>query len=68
MSVDGVILIKLDGDICGGVVLFIKVVVGKLIKFIGVGEKFNDIEIFYLDRLVLRILGMGDVVFFVEKV
>ena len=67
LSVDGVILTKLDGDARGGAALSIKAVVGKSIKFIGVGEKLNDIEIFHPDRLVSRILGMGDVVSLVEK-
>ncbi len=67
LSVDGVILTKLDGDARGGAALSIKAVVGKPIKFIGVGEKLNDIEIFHPDRLVSRILGMGDVVSLVEK-
>ena len=67
LSVDGVILTKLDGDTRGGAALSIKSVVGKPIKFIGVGEKLNDIEIFHPDRLVSRILGMGDVVSLVEK-
>ena len=67
LSVDGVILTKLDGDTRGGAALSIKAVVGKPIKFIGVGEKLNDIEIFHPDRLVSRILGMGDVVSLVEK-
>ena len=67
LSVDGVILTKLDGDTRGGAALSIKAVVGKSIKFIGVGEKLNDIEIFHPDRLVSRILGMGDVVSLVEK-
>lgn len=67
LSVDGVILTKLDGDTRGGAALSIKAIVGKPIKFIGVGEKLNDIEIFHPDRLVSRILGMGDVVSLVEK-
>lgn len=67
LSVDGVILTKLDGDTRGGAAISIKAVVGKPIKFIGVGEKLNDIEIFHPDRLVSRILGMGDVVSLVEK-
>lgn len=67
LSVDGVILTKLDGDTRGGAALSIKAVVGKPIKFIGVGEKLSDIEIFHPDRLVSRILGMGDVVSLVEK-
>lgn len=67
LSVDGIILTKLDGDTRGGAALSIKAVVGKPIKYVGVGEKINDIELFYPDRLVSRILGMGDVVTLVEK-
>lgn len=67
LSVDGIILTKLDGDTRGGAALSIKAVVGKPIKFIGIGEKLDDIEIFHPDRLVSRILGMGDVVSLVEK-
>lgn len=67
LSVDGVILTKLDGDTRGGAALSIKAVVGKPIKFVGVGEKLDDIEVFHPDRLVSRILGMGDVVSLVEK-
>lgn len=67
LSVDGVILTKLDGDTRGGAALSIKSVVGKPIKFVGVGEKLDDIEVFHPDRLVSRILGMGDVVSLVEK-
>ena len=67
LSVDGVILTKLDGDTRGGAALSIKAVVGKPIKFIGVGEKRNDMEIVHPDRLGSRILGMGDVVSLVEK-
>lgn len=67
LSVDGIILTKLDGDTRGGAALSIKAVVGKPIKFIGVGEKLDDIEVFHPDRLVSRILGMGDVVSLVER-
>lgn len=67
LSIDGVVLTKLDGDTRGGAALSIKSVVGKPIKFIGVGEKLDDIELFHPDRLVSRILGMGDVVSLVEK-
>lgn len=67
LSVDGIVLTKLDGDTRGGAALSIKAVVGKPIKFIGVGEKLTDIEVFHPDRLVSRILGMGDVVSLVEK-
>jgi len=67
LSIDGVVLTKLDGDTRGGSALSIKAVVGKPIKFIGVGEKLEDIELFHPERLVSRILGMGDVVSLVER-
>jgi signal recognition particle subunit SRP54 len=67
LNIDGVVLTKLDGDTRGGSALSIKAVVGKPIKFIGVGEKLDDIELFHPERLVSRILGMGDVVSLVEK-
>jgi signal recognition particle subunit SRP54 len=68
LNIDGVILTKLDGDARGGAALSIKAVTGKPIKFIGVGEKLDAIEEFHPDRMAGRILGMGDVVSFVEKV
>lgn len=67
LSIDGVVLTKLDGDTRGGAALSIKSVVGKPIKFVGVGERIDDIELFHPERLVSRILGMGDVVSLVEK-
>lgn len=67
LNVDAVVLTKLDGDARGGAALSIKAVVGKPIKFVGVGEKMDDIELFHPDRLASRILGMGDVVSLVEK-
>ena len=67
LSLTGLILTKLDGDARGGAALSIKAVTGVPIKFIGVGEKTADFEIFYPDRLASRILGMGDVVSLVEK-
>ncbi|NLK62725.1 MAG: signal recognition particle protein [Fusobacteria bacterium] len=67
LNVDGIILTKLDGDARGGSALSIKSVTGKPIKFIGVGEKIDDIELFHPDRLASRILGMGDVLSLVEK-
>lgn len=67
LSIDGIVLTKLDGDTRGGAALSIKSVVGKPIKFIGVGERIDDIELFHPERLVSRILGMGDVVSLVEK-
>lgn len=67
LNIDGVVLTKLDGDTRGGAAFSIKAVVGKPIKFVGVGEKIDDIELFHPERLVSRILGMGDVVSLVEK-
>lgn len=64
----GVVLTKLDGDTRGGAALSIKSVVNKPIKFIGIGEKMDAIDEFYPDRMASRILGMGDIVKFVEKV
>ena len=67
LGLTGLILTKLDGDARGGAALSIKSVTGVPIKFIGVGEKTADFEIFYPDRLASRILGMGDVVSLVER-
>lgn len=67
LSIDGIVLTKFDGDTRGGAALSIKSVVGKPIKFIGVGEKIDDLELFHPERVVSRILGMGDVVSLVEK-
>ncbi|WP_300619156.1 signal recognition particle protein [uncultured Fusobacterium sp.] len=67
LNIDSVVLTKLDGDTRGGAALSIKAVVGKPIKFVGIGEKIDDIELFHPERLVSRILGMGDVVSLVEK-
>jgi signal recognition particle subunit SRP54 len=65
---DGIVLTKLDGDSRGGAALSIRSVVGKPIKFISNGEKLENLEIFYPDRLASRILGKGDVISLVEKV
>jgi signal recognition particle subunit SRP54 len=65
--IDGVILTKLDGDARGGAALSIRAATGKYIKFIGMGEKLDALEVFYPDRMASRILGMGDVVSLVEK-
>ncbi len=67
LDLDGLILTKLDGDARGGAALSIKSVTGKPVKFIGVGEKTDALEIFYPDRLASRILGMGDVLSLIEK-
>ncbi|HLG32373.1 MAG TPA: signal recognition particle protein [Ignavibacteriaceae bacterium] len=64
---DGIVLTKLDGDARGGAALSIRAVVGKPIKFISNGEKPDDLEIFYPERLASRILGKGDVISLVEK-
>ena len=67
LDVTGLIVTKFDGDSKGGSVLSVKAITGIPIKYTGVGEKIDDLEIFYPDRLADRILGMGDVVSFVEK-
>ncbi|APF17568.1 signal recognition particle protein [Caldithrix abyssi DSM 13497] len=67
LNFDGVVLTKMDGDARGGAALSIKAITGKPIKFMGVGEKLEDIEQFHPDRMASRILGMGDVVTLVEK-
>jgi signal recognition particle subunit SRP54 len=67
VSIDGVIMTKLDGDARGGAALSVRAVTGKPIKFIGIGEKLDALEPFYPERMASRILGMGDVVSLVEK-
>ena len=67
IGIDGVILTKLDGDTRGGAALSIRAVTGKPILFIGMGEKLDDLEQFYPDRMASRILGMGDVETLIEK-
>lgn len=67
LDISGVVLSKLDGDAKGGAALSIKAVTGKPIKFVGLGEKLDALEVFHADRLVSRILGMGDVLTLVEK-
>ncbi|MGH4037408.1 MAG: signal recognition particle protein [Sphaerochaeta sp.] len=67
VGISGVILSKFDSDTRGGAALSLRAVVGKPIKFIGVGEKMEDLDPFYADRIASRILGMGDVVSLVEK-
>ena len=67
LDFDGVVLTKLDGDSRGGAALSIRQVVEKPIKFISIGEKVDDLDLFYPDRMAQRILGMGDIVSFVEK-
>ncbi len=67
LDLTGVILTKLDGDTRGGAALSIKSVTQKPIKYVGVGEKMNDFEVFYPNRMASRILGMGDVLSLIEK-
>jgi signal recognition particle subunit SRP54 len=67
LGIDGIILTKMDGDARGGAALSIKSVTQKPIKFIGVGEKLDALEVFYPDRMASRILGMGDVLTLIEK-
>ena len=67
LELDGLILTKFDSDTRGGAALSAKTITGKPIKFIGVGEKFDNLEEFHADRIAGRILGMGDIVSLVEK-
>jgi signal recognition particle subunit SRP54 len=67
LEIDGVILTKLDGDTRGGAALSIRTVVTKPIKFVGTGEKMEALDVFHPERMADRILGMGDIVSFVER-
>lgn len=67
INYDGVVLTKLDGDTRGGAALSVKYTVGKPIKFVSMGEKMDTLDVFYPERMAQRILGMGDIVSFVEK-
>jgi signal recognition particle subunit SRP54 len=67
LDLTGIVLTKLDGDAKGGAALSIKAVTGKPVKFVGMGEKLDALELFHPDRLVSRILGMGDILTLVEK-
>jgi signal recognition particle subunit SRP54 len=67
VGIDGIVLTKMDGDARGGAALSIRSVTGKPIKFIGIGEKLDQLEQFYPDRIASRILGMGDVLSLIEK-
>ncbi len=67
LDITGVILTKLDGDTRGGAALSVLAVTGKPIKFAGIGEKIEDLEVFHPDRMANRILGMGDVLSLIEK-
>ena len=67
LEISGVILTKLDGDTRGGAALSVRAVTGKPVKFAGIGEKLDDLEVFHPERMASRILGMGDVLSFIEK-
>ncbi len=67
LGLSGVVLTKMDGDARGGAALSIKTVTGTSVKFVGMGEKISDLEVFHPDRIAGRILGMGDVLTLVEK-
>jgi len=67
LGITGIVLTKMDGDARGGAALSIRQVTGQPLKFIGVGEKFDAFEVFHPDRVASRILGMGDVLSFIEK-
>ncbi|SDX74422.1 signal recognition particle protein [Eubacterium barkeri] len=67
LDISGVVLTKMDGDTRGGAALSIAYTTGKAIKYMGVGEKLSDIELFYPDRMASRILGMGDVLSLIDK-
>jgi len=67
LELDGLILTKLDGDARGGAALSMKAITGRPIKFIGIGEKLDALEVFHPDRMASRILGMGDVLSLIEK-
>jgi signal recognition particle subunit SRP54 len=67
LGIDGVIMTKMDGDARGGAALSLQAVIGKPIKFVGVGEKIEALELFHPERMASRILGMGDVLTLVEK-
>lgn len=67
LEVSGVILTKLDGDTRGGAALSVRAVTGKPIKYVGTGEKLDDLDLFHPDRMASRILGMGDVLSLIEK-
>jgi signal recognition particle subunit SRP54 len=67
IGIDGVIMTKMDGDARGGAALSLKAVVGKPLKFVGIGEKIDALEVFHPERMASRILGMGDILSLVER-
>jgi signal recognition particle subunit SRP54 len=67
LDITGVVLTKMDGDARGGAALSIKSITGKPLKFVGMGERLSELEVFHPDRIASRILGMGDVLTLIEK-
>lgn len=67
LGIDGIVMTKMDGDSRGGAALSVKKVTGKPIKFVGMGEKMNELEVFHPDRMASRILGMGDMMTLIEQ-
>lgn len=67
VGIDGIVLTKLDGDTRGGAALSAKAITGKPILYVGTGEKLDDLDVFHPDRMASRILGMGDMLSFIEK-
>ncbi len=67
LGIDGLVLTKLDGDTRGGAALSARAITGKPIKFVGIGEKLDDLDVFHPERMASRILGMGDVLSLIEK-
>ena len=67
LGIDGIVITKLDGDTRGGAALSVRKITGKPVKFVGMGEKLDELEPFYPDRMASRILGMGDVLSLIEK-
>lgn len=67
VGIDGIVLTKLDGDTRGGAALSARAITGKPIKFVGTGEKLDDLDVFHPDRMASRILGMGDMLSLIEK-
>lgn len=67
IGIDGLVITKLDGDTRGGAALSVRKITGKPVKFVGMGEKIEDLEAFFPDRMASRILGMGDVLSLIEK-
>jgi signal recognition particle subunit SRP54 len=67
LGFNGFILTKMDGDARGGAALSIKQVTGQPVKFVGIGEKYDALELFHPDRLVSRIIGMGDILSLIDS-